>query len=423
MGQQRRRGQKGFVREESGQWRGYFNLKIIDAATGLTKYRQQSVLLGPAEKPLSASKLKAYDLLRAEIQRVTGGGLGARPDGTITLEKFTRERWLPLREAKWRPSSKASAMHTLSHIFGKFGAVPLDQLDKVVMQSWLNDLAKTHSKSLVLHAKFYLKSILSEANDQGYISRSPANKLESPRTTAVSKDTLTIEQYRAVVKALEEPYDLMVQIAVACAFRPSELLALRWRDLDVKAQVFHIRETVYRGEIRPFTKTTEEGETNQTLLTVPIPDALIKALVEYRGLEDKLPAPLTAAFVRHKLLEPGQRPTFKVIDREKMILDRYVKDDNFIFHNLENGNFFNKENILFRVFRPVAEKLKLPALNFQVLRRTAATVAQHNGSVKDVQTLLRHRHADVTANEYMQGLSETTKTMVNEVFEKLNEAE
>ena len=100
MGQQRRRGQKGFVREESGQWRGYFNLKIIDAATGLTKYRQQSVLLGPAEKPLSASKLKAYDLLRAEIQRVTGGGLGARPDGTITLEKFTRERWLPLREAK-----------------------------------------------------------------------------------------------------------------------------------------------------------------------------------------------------------------------------------------------------------------------------------------------------------------------------------
>ena len=145
--------------------------------------------------------------------------------------------------------------------------------------------------------------------------------------------------------------------------------------------------------------------------------------MEYRGLEDKLPAPLTTAFVRHKLLEPGQRPTFKVIDREKMILDRYVKDDNFIFHNLENGNFFNKENILFRVFRPVAEKLKLPALNVQVRRRTAATVAQHNGSVKDVQTLLRHRHADVTANEYMQGLSETTKTMVNEVFEKLNEAE
>jgi hypothetical protein len=88
---------------------------------------------------------------------VTGSGLSARPDPGTTLQKFTETRWLPLREAKLRPGSKASTMHTLTHIFAEFGSVPLDRLDKVELQIWLNELAEKHSQSLVLHAKFYLK--------------------------------------------------------------------------------------------------------------------------------------------------------------------------------------------------------------------------------------------------------------------------
>ncbi len=103
------------VREESGNWRGSYNIKIVDPVPGKSKHKQQSVLPGPVERPRSESELKAYDALRAEIQRVTGGGHSARPDPSITLQKFTEMRWLPLREAKLCPSSKASTMHTLSH--------------------------------------------------------------------------------------------------------------------------------------------------------------------------------------------------------------------------------------------------------------------------------------------------------------------
>jgi len=101
--------------------------------------------------------------------------------------------------------------------------------------------------------------------------RSPANKLDSPRTTQVAKDVVTAEQFRAVVAEPKLPYHPMVRVAVACAFRPTELLALRWRDLDVIVKTFVIRQTVYRGEIRNFTKTTEADEMDITLLTVPIP--------------------------------------------------------------------------------------------------------------------------------------------------------
>jgi hypothetical protein len=164
--QTRKRGQRGFVRGESGNWRGYYNVNVVVLVTGKTKYRQQSAQLGLMQSPRAESEVKAYDALRAQIQRVTGGRLGARPDPGITLQKFTETRWLPLRDAKWRPSSKASTMHTLSHIFAKFGSVPLERLDKVELQTSLNQLTEKHSKSLVLHAKFYLKSILAEVQDQ-----------------------------------------------------------------------------------------------------------------------------------------------------------------------------------------------------------------------------------------------------------------
>ncbi len=67
-----------------------------------------------------------------------------------------------------------------------------------------------------------------------------------------------------------------------CAFRPSELLALRWRDFDPNNKSFTIRETYYRGALCPFTKTTEEDEQNLTLLTVGIPDPIVDDLVKFR---------------------------------------------------------------------------------------------------------------------------------------------
>ena len=53
---------------------------------------------------------------------------------------------------------------------------------------------------------------------------------------------------------------------------------------------------------------------------------------------------------------------------------------------MDTGNYRN------RVLNPLAERLELPKLNFQILRRTMATQAQSMGSAKDIQAHLRHAH-------------------------------
>ena len=69
---------------------------------------------------------------------------------------------------------------------------------------------------------------------------------------------------------------------------------------------------------------------------------------------------------------------------------------------------------------PLAEKLEVPKVNFQILRRTMATQTQCIGSMKDIQAHLRHAKADTTANKYMQELPESVKTMVGSVYVMIN---
>ncbi len=87
-----------------------------------------------------------------------------------------------------------------------------------------------------------------------------------------------------------------------------------------------------------------------------------------------------------------------------------------------DGGAIDTANYRSRILRPLAEELGIPKLNFQVLRRTMATRAQNLGSVKDIQSHLRHSRADTTANEYMQELPESVQQMVGSVYQMLTTA-
>ncbi len=145
------------------------------------------------------------------------------------------------------------------------------------------------------------------------------------------------------------------------------------------ANTLSLTETVYRRQIRPFGKTTK------SLGKMHLPD----------GLADKL-----------KLWKeecPHSAP------------------DAFTFSNAAGG-FLDTSNYRNRILKPLADDLGIPKLNFQVLRRTMATRAQNLGSVKDIQSHLRHSRADTTANEYMQELPESVQQMVGSVYTMLTSA-
>src|SRR5262249_45987761 len=149
------------------------------------------------------------------------------------------------------------------------GGISLKQIDKVILQTHLNDLAKRMSEGRVKHARFYLKAIFEEAIDQDFLAKNPARKLALPKQLrAVDKTTLTWDQLRSVLASVALRDRVLLTLDMTETFRPSELFALRWKGFDINARTLKVVQTAYRGKLRDF------GKTQKSLRTVHLPEGL-----------------------------------------------------------------------------------------------------------------------------------------------------
>jgi len=377
--------QRGTVRLEYNSWVGYMNLKVLDPTTGESNWKKQRVgVLGTKSK---MTKHQAQDALEEIIAQKTGGSTQPRADQRIvTLGWFTRNRFFPLREGStWKEATAANRKSAIEKdILATFGELPMEQIDKFMLQTHLNRLARTLSAGRVMHARFFMKAIFEEAVDQELVQRNPARKLILPKELRpVNKVTLSWDQLRLVLASVSLRDRILLTLDMTETFRPSELFALRWNNFDMDGRTLTVNQTAYRGKLRDY------GKTKKSIRSVHVPERLANDLWLWRQ-ECPNPAP-----------------------------------DGFLFPNARKRNganrngFIRTDNYRARVLKPLAEELGLPKLNFQVLRRTMATLAQTKGSVKDVQAILGHSKADTTVNVYMQSIEASVKQTQEAIYSEL----
>jgi integrase len=366
--------QEGYLTEKSGAWIGHFSRWVLDSRTGQKKRQQRAFRIGPVS---TLTKTKANSKLRERMVEE----LGLTADSRTTLAGFIESRWKPLREGTWRDSTKATNEELLKVLTDRFGTTALEDIDGVHMQAWLNDLAKLKSGSVVRHCRIFLKSIMAEAVEQGYIRKDTARLLRVPRLRPVLRAYLTEAEIKSILKHTKFfPRDCaLLKLILVTAMRPSELFALRWKSLSADFSTATLTETVYRGVLRPFTKTTEEGDTQ--FVTLFIPKAVADSLAEWHSNAARKGA------------------------------------DDFIF-GTESGGYWWKENYQRRVLNPLADRAKVQRFNFQMLRRSVATHAQGLGSPKDLASIMRHRKPETAQINYVQMIDAS----VREATEKLAKA-
>jgi len=354
--------QTGSIVQRGKAWYGFYRKDVIDATTEDVRSVRVCVRLGLKSQ---MTKLKARDALKAEITKQTGQLADGRilKDGSVTFEWFVRNRYFPLRQGDWRPeTAKEKTAQIEIDLIGKFGSRTIESIDKFELQTHVNQLARTYCQDRVKQARSYLKSIFDEAIEQEFLVKDPTRTLKIPKNLRPKdKQILTWEQMGAILAKAARRDRLILMLDMTDALRPSELFALRWQSFD-DANTLSLTETVYRRQLS-----------------------------------------LVAELKLWKLECPDPSP------------------EAFIFPNADGG-LIDTANYRSRILKPLAEELGIPKLNFQVLRRTMATRAQNLGSVKDIQSHLRHSRADTTANEYMQELPESVQQMVGTVYAMLTSA-
>lgn len=219
-----KRDQDGNPIQWSDNWTVVLNLGK-DPATGKRKQRWFTV---------QGNKHEAEKRLRDLLQENDHGML-PKP-GKLNLGDFLNQ-WL--KEYAW-PNLAPKTAEGYEHILRKYvipglGRVPLAQLKPEAIQKYYTDkLAGGLSARTVRHHHVTLHTALQSALKRGIISRNPADAVDAPRFQRPEMHTISEDDLQRFLNAAENSeYYPLFYLALFTGMRRSELLALRWCDVDL----------------------------------------------------------------------------------------------------------------------------------------------------------------------------------------------
>ena len=247
---------KPTVRQQRGKW--VVRVDGIDTATGSHLPRQ----LGTFPSQRAA---------RTAASAFTADGVEQTERGNVA---WIIDRWIA---SKADISAKARSQYEWAarHIKAGLGGVPLDQLERTDIAAWLDGLANGGeiARRSIQICRTVLRAALAGAVDEGLLRRSPAARVPLPKV--VVKAGLEREQpawsedeiARFIAVSDSHRWAAGFRVAVLYGLRRSEMLALRWNDIDLDAGTVRVDEGLIEVKGKP---VWTEGKSARSRRTIPI---------------------------------------------------------------------------------------------------------------------------------------------------------
>lgn len=144
-----------------------------------------------------------------------------------------------------------------AHLFPAFGDCSLSDITREAIQSFLlAKLREEYSWESVHHFRCALSKVLGTAEDWNYIPNNPVRKTRLPKRDYNSEQPVVTPQHvTRLSMALSEPAKSIALLLVLTGSRIGERLALRWKNVNLDAQMLCVTQRVYDGHFdRPKTK-------------------------------------------------------------------------------------------------------------------------------------------------------------------------
>ncbi|HET6177892.1 MAG TPA: site-specific integrase [Candidatus Sulfotelmatobacter sp.] len=295
-------------------------------------------------KPITFEEL-AKDYIRLEL--ATDQSNAAIPKAHSTVETYRR--------------------YINRHILPRWEAVRASEMEPVAIQNWLQELRTDSqlSNSTLVKVRNVMVAIFKHAQRYGLLSRTQeANPMIFVRQSSVSDYepvVLTLSQCVDILANLTGMHRVLVLADAATGLRISEILALRWSDIDKAHSCIRVTRAYVYGKFGP-------PKSKASKKPVPLHSLLATALDDWRK----------------------ETP--------------YSTDDDFVFPSMRlKGKKPPRANMLVADhLQPAARKAGITGpVGFHTLRRTLASALVENGSdVRLVQELLRHSNPVITLDAY-----------------------
>ena len=296
---------------------------------------------------------------------------GQRQSLPTNFRSYVSNVYLPQRRKKWKDSTDQTTTERIqTHLLAAFENFELVDLTRDRLQTFLDQKARSLSRSVVSHLRWDLNAIFKMAADDAIIHGNPAGSLVTPKEAKTkAKRTLTKEQVRLALSVLDLRERVIFLLAVLVGMRPGEILALRWARVD--SEMIEVAQRVYRG--LPDDPKTERGKRQAAL-----PPDLACDVASWREI--------SADTTPDALMFPSER-----------------------------GTFLSRDNFLRRNIQKKLETIGLGWVNFQVLRRTQASLGHKEGLDPKVAADQRGHAIGVAIDTYTETDLESRREAVTKL--------
>ncbi|SCK01440.1 Tyrosine recombinase XerC [uncultured Clostridium sp.] len=319
-------------------------------------------------------------------------------DNTITLEQYLRYWLFEVKINEIKPSTLERYEGILrNYVTGTAIAnIKLKDLRASHLQSYYNNLSITSSVNVIHNLNKFIKSGLSQALNENYISKNYASLVTLKKKDQKKEvEYLTIEEQNRFLSVCKgHRLEALFYMALFTGLRLGELLALTWSDIDLATAKVAVNKNVKLVGIpdkegnKEYKVIVQEPKTKSSIRTVPIPAIALDVLKQHRKLQ------------LHERVKAG---------------DVYENND-IVFANPIGG--YTNESNLRKIYKKLLVKAEIEEVKFHSLRHTyATTLFIKDVSPKVVQALMGHSDIATTMNIYTH-VNEVVKV---EAVQKLNE--
>lgn len=327
---------------------------------------------------MDARRKAFYGATRAEAAAKLNAALRDRDRG---LPMFEERQTVAQYVASWleaiRPTVRPSTwkryrdLMTL-HALPTLGKSPLARLSAQQVQALYSvKLEEGLSPTTVHHLHAVLHKALARAERLGLVPRNVCTLVDAPRMAERELRVLDRDQVRQLLDvALGDRLEALYVLAVTTGMRQGELLALRWRDVDLAQNTLQVRATLQYTRERGY--FLGAPKTKQSQRRIKLGALAVSALQQHRARQ------LT----------------------ERLELGEAWEDHDLVFPNAV-GKPMDGMNLLHYHFLPLLKRAGLPRIRFHDLRHTAATLMLAQGiNPKIVSERLGHASISITLDLY-----------------------
>lgn len=349
-----------------------------------------------------------YGKTRQEVADKLCNALNDLRRGTfVEPGKLTVAEWLDIWLTEYkRPSIRPTTydsyeMIVRCHLKPAIGSLKLKELRPEHLQRLYNEKAKGGLSNTSVR---YIHAVIHQALEQAVKNQLVVRNVSEATTLPMPKKKeirpLTLDQVKRLFQAVEEERLFpAIYLELNTGLRRGELLALRWRDIDLKVGTLSVRQ----GLVRVGNRDAKEGEPRTKLIfqepktapsrrTIPIPEDALAELKRWRAKQAQ----------------------------EKLLLGEAYQDNGLVFCT-EDGKPIEPRNFT-RRFEAMLKRANLPRIRFHDARHTFATILLELGEhPKVVQQILGHSRIAMTLDIYSHvslDMERRATARLNEVLRK-----